>query len=214
MSRMARGEARNLQVVMHQLIWPGLRIVFPGEEFLLVVIAGSPGQHTAHIQFFSLDLPGHVLGPHALCGILIVRAACCVHVVISGIPSILGGIDPSLHLELESVSIPLRHFHALGFWQIFRAERARHRVASFCQRYRIAVVPVNLWLKEEIGFKSLRWIGVNPPLGIPNRECGNRRKVVFVQNTQPQLVRGQNPKEHRRFVSEADVLRPLAHVKA
>src|SRR5438477_8964613 len=43
--------------------------------------------------------------------------------------------------------------------------------------------------EEEIWRKPLRRIRINPPLIIANRECGNRRKLVFVHNVQAQLVR-------------------------
>src|SRR5436305_11593447 len=95
MPRMARWKAGNLQVVMHQLVRLGLRIVLPGEKFLLVVVARSPGQHAAHVQSFALYLPGHIFRPHALCRVLVVRAARRAHVVITGIPPTVGGVDPS-----------------------------------------------------------------------------------------------------------------------
>src|SRR5262250_1258868 len=105
MPRMARWKARNLQVVMHQLIRFGMRIVLPSKELLLVVVARSPRQHAADAQFLALYLPRHIFGAHALCRVLVVRAARRVDVMVSGIPSILRGIDPSLHLELDAVAV-------------------------------------------------------------------------------------------------------------
>src|SRR5215471_21322879 len=162
MPRMARWKARNLQVVMHQLIWFGMRIVLPSKELLLVVIARSPRQHAAHVQFLALYLPRHIFRPNALCRVLIVRASRRMYVMISGIPSILGWIDPSLHLELDAVVASLCHVHSLGLRRVFRPERARHRVTPLRKREGFAVVPVNLRLKEEIWRQPLRGIRINP----------------------------------------------------
>src|SRR6516225_10024214 len=151
---MARWKARNLQVVMHQLVRFGMRIVLPCEEFLLVVVARAPRQHTAHVQSFALYLPRHVFRAHALSRVLIVRAASRMHMMIAGIPAILRGINPSLHLKFNAVVTSFRHFYSLGLWQIFRTERARYRVTPLRERNRFAVVPVNLGLKEKVWCKS------------------------------------------------------------
>src|SRR6266498_643254 len=71
------------------------RVVPAAEEALLVVIAGPPGEHRAHVERLAFDLSPHVLGRHALGGVVVVRAARRVDVVVPRIPSELRGIDPS-----------------------------------------------------------------------------------------------------------------------
>src|SRR5215467_1045267 len=109
MSRVARWKTGNLQVIMHQLIRLGLRIIFPGEKLLLVVVAGSPRKYATDIQFFALYLSGHVFGTDPLRRLLVMRATGGVHVVVPGIPAILGRIDPSLHLEVNAAAFALSH---------------------------------------------------------------------------------------------------------
>src|SRR4030095_5987199 len=77
----------NLQVVVHPAIGLRQRIVLPGEELLLIVVAGPPGQNGADVERFTQDLTHHVFGQHAFRRILIVRAAGGVNVVVAGKPA-------------------------------------------------------------------------------------------------------------------------------
>src|SRR5215469_11965737 len=99
MSGMARRESRDFQVVVHEPIWFGEWMILTAEKLLLVVVARSPCQHRADIQFFALDLAHHVIWAHTFRGILIVRATGSMYMMVSGIPVIFRRIDPPLHSE-------------------------------------------------------------------------------------------------------------------
>ena len=76
-------ESRNLEVVVHEFIALRERMVLAAEELLLVVVARTPGEHASHVEFLSQDLAHHVLGPDALGGVLVMRAAGGVDVVVA-----------------------------------------------------------------------------------------------------------------------------------
>src|SRR5262249_29793053 len=84
MPAVARGKPRDFQVIMQQ--FAGLRhgVILPAVKVsLLVVVAWSPSEHTAHVQMLTCYLAIHVLGSYALAWIFVVRTACGMDVVIS-----------------------------------------------------------------------------------------------------------------------------------
>src|ERR1700674_1535062 len=99
MSGVARWEPGNLQVVMHQPIRLREGMILAAEKLLLVVITGSPSQYCADIQFLAQDLAHHVIRLHSFRGILVVRAAGGMHVMVARIPAVFRGVDPALHGE-------------------------------------------------------------------------------------------------------------------
>src|ERR1700738_4632630 len=99
MSSMTRWEPGNLQVIMHQPIRLREGMVPAAKKLLLVVVAGSPGQHRADIQFLAADLAHHVVRLHTFRGILVVRAPGGMYVMVARIPAVFRGVDPALHGE-------------------------------------------------------------------------------------------------------------------
>src|ERR1700676_4715828 len=99
MSGVARWEPGNYQVVMHQPIRLREGRILAAENLLLVVVAESPRQYCADIQFLAEDLAHHVLRLHTFRGILVVRAAGGMPVMVAGIPAVFRGVDPALHGE-------------------------------------------------------------------------------------------------------------------
>ena len=99
MSGVARWKPGNLQVVMHQSIRLRERVILAAEKLFLVVVTGSPGQNCADIQFLAQDLAHHVIRFDAFRGILVVRTAGGMHVMVAGIPAVFRGVDPALHGE-------------------------------------------------------------------------------------------------------------------
>ena len=83
MAGVAGRKSRHLEVVMHPAIGFRQRVVLPRKELFLVVVTGSPCQHRADVERLAVDLTHHVLGQHAFGGVLIVRAACGMHVMIA-----------------------------------------------------------------------------------------------------------------------------------
>ena len=99
MAGVARREAGDLQVVVHQPRRRRQRMIDAAEELLLEVVRRPPGQHRREVERFAVDLRPHVFRPDALGRILVVRAAGRVDVVIAGIPAVLRRIDPAQQLK-------------------------------------------------------------------------------------------------------------------
>ena len=97
----ARGKSGDLDVVTQQRRRGGDLVVLALEELALVIVARSPVQHRADAERFAEDLAHHVLGPHALGRALVVAAAGGVDVMVAGIPSVRGRVDPAPQPEVE-----------------------------------------------------------------------------------------------------------------
>src|SRR2546430_9045490 len=54
--RVARGKARHFEVVVHQAARLREPMILAGEELLLVVVAGTPGEDRAEVQCLALNL--------------------------------------------------------------------------------------------------------------------------------------------------------------
>src|SRR5438034_5367175 len=70
-------------------------MVLATEKLFLIVVAGAPSKDRADVQFLALDLAHHIIRLHAFGRILIMRAAGCMHVMITGVPMVFRGIDRS-----------------------------------------------------------------------------------------------------------------------
>ena len=99
MAGMAGGKSRHLEVVVHQAVRSRQRIVLAGEELLLVVVAGTPGEDRTEVQRLALNLTDHVVRQNAFGRILIMRAAGRVNVMVSRVPAERRRIDPSFQRE-------------------------------------------------------------------------------------------------------------------
>ena len=93
------GEARDLDVVAHQVFGGRQRVHLAVEELLLGVPARAPGQHAADVEVLAQDVPHHVVGLDALGRALVVGAAGGVDVVVAREPVHLRQVDPALERE-------------------------------------------------------------------------------------------------------------------
>src|SRR5437762_11056800 len=105
-------------------------MVLATEKLFLIVVAGAPSKDRADVQFLALDLAHHIIRLHAFGRILIMRAAGCMHVMITGVPMVFRGIDPALHGKRNFASACGSYFDLLGLRLVFGTHRSRHRVAA------------------------------------------------------------------------------------
>src|SRR5437870_5050963 len=89
-------------------------MVLATEKLFLIVVAGAPSKDRADVQFLALDLAHHIIRLHAFGRILIMRAAGCMHVMITGVPMVFRGIDPALHGKRNFASACGSYFDLLG----------------------------------------------------------------------------------------------------
>src|SRR5688500_12179535 len=75
MPGLVRAEAGDFDVVAKDVRVFGFGVVFAGEEFLLVIEAGAPGEIRADFQIFALAMAGHVGSMDAFGGLGVVRTA-------------------------------------------------------------------------------------------------------------------------------------------
>src|SRR5258708_19589787 len=127
---MARREAGDFEVVVHEPVWLREGMILAAEKLLLVVVARSPRQHRPDIQFLALDLAHHVIWSHTFRGILVVRATRSMHMMVSGIPVIFRRIDPPLHDEGNFVWACWCHVDLLSLPSIFRSHPASYAVGT------------------------------------------------------------------------------------
>src|SRR5260370_41661449 len=106
-------------------------MILTAEKLLLIVVARSPSQHGSDVQLLSLNLTDHVLRPDTFGGILVMRTARSVHVMIAGIPAVLRRIDPSLHRERHLVRAHGGFLYLLCLMLVFRAHRTGPRIPPF-----------------------------------------------------------------------------------
>src|ERR1700751_5990643 len=99
MAGVARWKSRNLYVVAHQVFFRRKRIVLAFEERLLEIPARTPAQHTAYFQVLAQDVAHHIRRIDALRGLLVMRAARGVNVMIARIPACFRWIDPTYQAE-------------------------------------------------------------------------------------------------------------------
>src|SRR5262245_22319842 len=96
---MTRGEARNLNVIAHQVIGGRKLVDFALEELLLIVIARSPRKHRSDIESFAQNMTHHILWEDSLSRTFIMRAPGGVNMMIPRIPAKGSGINPPLKFE-------------------------------------------------------------------------------------------------------------------
>src|SRR5436309_13652653 len=159
--RMARGEARDLQIVAHQIRGSGQRMIFPLKEPLLKVVARPPGKDAADIQVLAQDMTHHIFREDSLRRLLIVEASGRMNMVISGIPASIRGVDPALQSECETLVLAFIDMDGLSFYQILGAPAVLDHVLSGRKPAGLAVRAVDLRMKGKIGSETLRLRRVN-----------------------------------------------------
>src|SRR6267142_723515 len=95
-----RSESGDFDVVAQDVWILRYFVILAGEELLLIVEAGPPGEIRADFQVFALNLADHIDGVHAFGVIRVVGTAGGVNVMIAGPPPRLGRIDPALKIDL------------------------------------------------------------------------------------------------------------------
>src|SRR5262245_45497827 len=162
MPGMARRESGDFQVVVHELVWPGEWMILAAEELLLVVVARSPCEHGADIQFLALDLAHHVIWLHTFRGILVVRTTRGMYMMVPGIPAIFRRIDPPLHREGNFVWTIWLHVDLLCLRVIFRSHRGSNGVGTSRNEHGRTVFAIDLRLKKKVGRQALCGIRIEP----------------------------------------------------
>ncbi len=150
MPRVGRREARDLDVVPHDVVIGGKLVHLTVEELLLVVPTRSPRQHAADVEVLAEDVPHHVGRRDALSGALVVRASCRVDVVVAGSPTLSGKMNPPREMELLAMLRALRNGDLALLDVVFRAARGLHRVVAGRQTHGLAVGAVHLVMEEEV----------------------------------------------------------------
>ena len=138
MAGAVRAEAGDFDVVAQQVRIARDFVVLAGEELLLVIEAGSPGEIAADLQVFAQAVADHVLGVHALGRIGIVGTAGRVDVMVAGPPAELRGIDPALDLVAE-LGRAVADGERFGFGESIRGRAAGDRVVAGGQLQLLAV---------------------------------------------------------------------------
>src|SRR5215469_2615363 len=157
-------------------------MIVPGEELLLVIIIGTPGQYRADVDALAANLTHHVVRQYSLSRILVVTATGGMNVVVSRIPARHRRIDPSFESKFN-LRWPFRvHGEILLFCEVLRASRVRHGVLPFRKGQALTVRPVDLWLKEKIRSKAFQRFRVKTPRAIAKNKGSHPRLSVFVVN--------------------------------
>src|ERR1700719_2632013 len=125
------------------------------EKLLLVVVVGAPRQHRTDIHALATNLAHHVVWQYAFGWILVVTAARRMNMVVSRIPAVFRGIDPSLQLEFDLRRTLRVDGEILLPGQVFRAAGISYGVLTLGKAQDFPIRAVNLRLKEEIWRQAL-----------------------------------------------------------
>src|SRR5262249_9385643 len=156
------------------------------EELLLVVVAGSPGQHRAHVEGLALDLGQHVPRTHALLRALVVRASRGVDVVVAGVPAVLRGVDPARGPAPEGGGTA--DVQGLLVGVVLRAAAAGDGVRASGEADLVAVRAIDLGLEREVGGEALGRARVDAAQRVLDHQRGPGRTAVFVLDAQRHRV--------------------------
>src|SRR5690349_502604 len=102
------------------------------------------------------------------------RTAGRVNVVVTRIPAVSRGVDPSIQLKSNFVRAPVIHLKFTRMRQRFWPAVVGNGVVAGGQQYLFAIEAVDLRLKEKIGRQPFRGSGVEAVQAIANREAGHR----------------------------------------
>src|SRR6267154_2624551 len=122
-----RTKTGDFNIVVQQVWILRNAVVLAGKEFLLEIEARSPGQITTNFEVLALTVAIHVSGEHAFGGLRVMRATGRVNVMVSGPPSQLRRIEPSLQLERRGLVLLLDGQFLMAH-EIFRAATKLHIV--------------------------------------------------------------------------------------
>src|SRR5580692_6340470 len=157
-------------------------MILAAEKLLLIVVARSPGQYGSDVQLLTLNLTDHVLRSNAFGGILVMRTAGGVHVMVAGIPVVLRRIDPSQHRERHLVRARRAYCDLFRLSLILWTHRTDYCICTLRQEQCFAAGPIDLGLEKEVRCETLRGIWIEAPQGIANREGRHRGRTILVVN--------------------------------
>ena len=212
MAALMRAEAAYLDVVAEQIGILRNLVHRAAEKLLLKIKARTPRQVRPDLQVLAYALVDHVLSPHALGGLCVMRAARRVNVMVARPPPRLGRINPARRAEgqlarraLDALCGALRD--GLG------AARHLEVVGAGGQLDLPAVRAIDLRLKRKVRREAFGQRGINAILRIANEKGRRGRRAVFIPHPQRDLLGRARGEKHIHLVAETQVLRPLTHVE-
>ena len=119
-------------------------------------------------------------GPTPCVGILVVRAAGGVHMVIAGVPVARGRIDPAFEPDGKLVGLSRADGDLARASQIVRAAGPLDRVLAVGQHDPFAVGPIHLRLEGKVRRKALRHGWINPARAVAHDQTRDRRASALV----------------------------------
>ncbi len=212
---MRRRKTAHFDVVPHHVVRAGKLRDFALEVLLLRVPARTPRQHAADVQVFADDLPHHVGRGHAFGGAVVVGAAGGVHVMVARVPMLVRRVHPTGQLKFGRLRRLVRlHVQRLVLDQVFRSAGVFDFVVARRKQQRLAIGPINLVVEEEIGRQTPCPVRIDAIQFVAHDERCRRRLAVEILDAQDDLRGRQTVEQNRHAAAKAEVLRPLAHVKA
>src|SRR5206468_1151761 len=111
----------------------------------------------------------------------IMRAAGSMNVMVARVPTMVDKLDPPLEVEVFSVRFACGYADLPRQHLILRPPRVSDVILARRERDGLAVVPIDLIVKEEIRGQSAgpRWI--DAAALVADRELGGRRHAVVVK---------------------------------
>ena len=165
------------------------------------------------MQALPLDLAKHVLRGDAQRGIGVVRAAGPMDVMITREEAVLLRIDPTRELDGNGRKLRwLDRYLALEN-TVFRSAAGLHGEGARREEDGLAVVPVDVLLKEEVRREALGLGWVDAALGVLELKARDGWGTIGVANGERHGQRGAHVEQDRHFTTKAEVLRSLADVK-
>src|SRR5262245_45005914 len=214
MAGVSAGEAADLDVVAHDVVFGREFVDGALEELLLVVPAGTPGEYAADIEVFADDVPHHIGRSDAFSGGFVVGAAGGVDVVIAGNPAEVGELDPALHAERFARFGCGGNSDGLLEIEVFGAAVVGNFVFAGREEDFFAVTAINLSVKEEVGGQATRLRWIDAVVRVAKHELAGGGCAVVVENGELHADCRLALEQNGDFISEADILRPLADVEA
>ena len=200
MPRMARREARHLEVVAeHRFGIPIGRLRLPAhavrllkgrmletgerahartrEELLLVVVAGAPVEHSAHVDRLTAHVPDHRLGRDSLRGGAVVRASGRVDVHVTGVVGVVRRRHPSGQGRLEGAGL-VAHGELDLLFEVLRPASDGRGVGAGRKQDHLPRRTVDVILEEHVGGDAHLAGREDAPRAIPDRQTEGARGAI------------------------------------
>ena len=98
--------------------------------------------------------------------------------------------------------------------EVFRSPGELDLVLARRQHHRLAALPINLGMEEEIGRETAAGRGIDPPHPVAEDERCHRRPAVLITNIEDERHRGLAVEKDVDITPEPQVLRALTDVEA